>query len=119
MLCYNPLYYDSPLSPERNNDDNSITEDDFVFTAEEEAKYRRRQREGYDIDIDTRFNAWLRLQHTFTSRKQLDTNIASRHQPVSLLKPTGTFAKVFEKQASHIKLTVLSNLYLVWLFLLE
>ena len=36
MSSYDPLYYDSLLSPERNNDD-TITEDD-VFTAEE-AKY--------------------------------------------------------------------------------
>ena len=52
MSCYDPSYYDSPLSPERNNSDNSITENDFVFTAEEEAKYRRRQEDGYDIDTD-------------------------------------------------------------------
>ena len=63
MSSYDPLYYDSLLSPERNNDD-TITEDD-VFTAEE-AKYRR-QEEGYDIDTNTHYNAWLRLQHTFTS----------------------------------------------------
>ena len=67
MSSYDPLYYDSLLSPERNNDD-TITEDD-VFTAEE-AKYRR-QEEGYDIDTNTHYNAWLRLQHTFTSPKQL------------------------------------------------
>ena len=30
------------------------------------------------IDTDTRYNAWLRLQHTFTSQKPLDTD--SRHQ---------------------------------------
>ena len=107
MSCYDPLYYDSLLSPERNNDD-TITEDD-VFTAEEEARYRRRQEEGYDIDTDTRYNAWLRLQHTFTSPKQLDTNIASRHQSVNLLKPTEPLAKVLDKQTSHIKLPVLSN----------
>ena len=77
MSCYDPSYYDSSLLSERNNDDNSITEDDFVFTAEEESKYRRRQEEGYDIDTDTRYNAWLRLQHTFTSQKQLDTIAAS------------------------------------------
>ena len=52
----------------------------MVFTAEEGAKYRRRQEEGYDIDTDTSYNAWLRLQHTFTSQKQLDTNAASGHQ---------------------------------------
>ena len=34
QACYDPSYYDSPLSSERNNDDNSITEDYFLFTAE-------------------------------------------------------------------------------------
>ena len=29
------------------------------------------------IDTDTRYNALLRLQHTFTSQKQLDTYAAS------------------------------------------
>ena len=80
MSCYDSLYNGSPLSQKWNNDKNSITKDDFVFTAEEEAKYRRRQEEGYDIDTDTSYNAWLRLQHTFTSQKQLDTNAASGHQ---------------------------------------
>ena len=70
-------YYDSQLSPQRNYDDNSRNEDDFVFTADEEAKYRRRQEEGYDIETDTRYNAWLRLQHTVTTQKQLDTNVTS------------------------------------------
>ena len=102
QTCYDPSYYDSPLSPERNNDDNSITEDDFVFTAEEEAKYRRRQGEGYDIDTDTRYNTWLRLQHIFTSPKQLDTNKA---QPVNLLKRTGTSTKILDKQISSVKIT--------------
>ena len=32
------------------------------------------------IDTDTRYNAWLRLQHSFTSQKQLDNDPASRHQ---------------------------------------
>ena len=97
QTCYNPLYYDSPLSPERNNDDNSITEDDFVFTAEEEAKYRRRQGKGYDNDTDTRYNTSL----------SYDTLIIA--QPVNLLKRTGTLAKVLDKQISHTKLPVLSN----------
>ena len=97
MSCYDPSYYDSSLLPERNNDDNSITEDDFVFTAEEEAKYRRRQEEGYDIDTDTRYNTWL----------SYDTLIIA--QPVNLLKRTGTLAKVLDKQISHMKLPVLSN----------
>ena len=102
-------YYDAQLSPQRNNDDNSLNEDDFVFTADEEAKYRRRQEEGYDIETDTRYNAWLRLQHTVTTQKQLDTNVTSGDQPVNLLKPTGTLAKILDKQVSHIKLPVLSN----------
>ena len=46
----------------------------------------------YDIDTDTSYNAWLRLQHTFTSQKQLNTNVTGRHYPVNLLKPTGTLA---------------------------
>ena len=61
----------------------------------------------YDIDTDTSYNAWLRLQHTFTSQKQLDTNITGRYYPVNLLKPTGTLAKILDNQACHIKLPVL------------
>ena len=79
----------------------------LYFTAEE-VMYRRRQEVGYDIDIDTHYNAWLRLQDTFTFQKQLDTNIAIIHQPVNLLKPTGILAKVLNKQASRIKLPVIS-----------
>ena len=98
MSCSDVSYYDSQLSPQKNNDDNSLNEDEFVFTADEEAKYMRRQEEGYDIETDTRYNAWLRLQ-TVTTQQQLDTN---GDQPVNLLKPTGTLAKILDKQVSRI-----------------
>ena len=79
-----------------------------LYFTTEEVMYRRRQGVGYDIDIDTHYNAWLRLQDTFTFQKQLDTNIDIIHQPVNLLKPTGTLAKVLNKQTSRIKLPVIS-----------
>ena len=63
----------------------------------------------YDIDTNTRYNAWLRLQHTFISQKQFNTNVTGRHYPVNLLKPSGTLAKILDHQACHIKLPVLSN----------
>ena len=105
MSCSDVSYYDSQLSPQKNNDDNSLNEEEFVFTPDEEAKYMRRQEEGYDIETDTRYNAWLRLQ-TVTTQQQLDTN---GDQHVNLLKPTGTLAKILDKQVSRIKLPVLSN----------
>ena len=51
----------------------------------------------------------MRLQHTFTSQKQLVTNIASKYQHVNLFNPTGTLAKILDKQVSHMNLPVLSN----------
>ena len=54
QMCYEPSYYDPPPLSPASIDDNLITEDDLVFTADEEAKYRRRQEEGYDIETDTR-----------------------------------------------------------------
>lgn len=89
--------HDSPVM-------HSATEDDLVFNKAEVAKYRRRLEEGFDVDGDSRYNAWVRQNVT-----QSHSDSGECQSICNLLRPTGILSKVLDKQISRIKIPVVSN----------
>ena len=60
---YDDSSVESSLSEDNENNLSSLLEpndDSHPFTAEEEAKFRKRLEEGYDIATDLRYNLWLK-----------------------------------------------------------
>ena len=58
-------YDDSSVEPSLSEDDDNFSlsepnDDSHPFTAEEEAKFKKRLEEGYDIATDLRYNLWLK-----------------------------------------------------------
>ena len=73
------------------NDDYTLLsepEDSFAFTAEEDAKFRKRFEEGYDIDTDTRYNLWLKSLPCYTLPPQ--TTIQSFLKVPDVKRPNTT-----------------------------